>query len=146
MNDSSEHIDYINTRLEKSESSPIVSMQKINYNDHLKFRVWDEVNLKFYSQEVLNALPLEVFLASKHIQRYVGVKDCNGKDIFEGDIIKVDSKYHKNFEEVVFKNGSFGFHLNYESTGRINADFDSMCYYNSSEIEVIGNIFEPADF
>ena len=101
-------------------------------NNRFKFRVWDEVNNKFYSQEVLNALPLNVFLASKHIQQYTGLKDKNGKEIYEGDIITALHDF-----------GPAGFA---ERTAVINWDNINgyqWQYWDLDSIKVIGNIFNP---
>jgi uncharacterized phage protein (TIGR01671 family) len=104
-------------------------------NDRFKFRVWDEVNNKFFAQEVLNALPLEVFLASKHIQQHTGLEDKNGAPIYEGDIIKFINEYANAKEkneigEIIYCNGAFW------------AKTKDAFFYFDTEPEVIGNVFE----
>ena len=98
----------------------------------LLFRVWDEQNKKFFSQEVLNALPLSVFLASGNIQQYTGMNDCTGKPIYEGDIISGDLDYGPGGfvkrNSIVSWNDFVGYQWNFWDIGTI---------------EVIGNIYEP---
>lgn len=126
-------------------------------NNRFKFRVWDEVNNKFYSQEVLNALPLNVFLASKHIQQYTGLNDKNGKEVYEGDIVKIKRWYLRPFinnkQEIDYKHiegetevgqviwgwNSQKFLVSYEHIRYDDSeDFDK----SSHSVEVIGNILE----
>lgn len=57
-------------------------------NREIKFRVWDPTPKRFYPQNVLNVLPLDVFLASDSLQQYTGAWDKHGKEVYDGDIVK----------------------------------------------------------
>jgi hypothetical protein len=104
-------------------------------NRELKFRVWDEVNNKFFSQEILNALPLDIFLASKHIQQYTGLNDQKDVPIYEGDILIYSLLYNTPLYAVVKWNVDKG-----------RWEITKQCGGNTAEwfkdYTIAGNIFE----
>jgi hypothetical protein len=83
----------------------------------LKFRAWDNLRKEWLKKKVYHFNPhfneegIGEFRLPQHpqgftIQQYTGLKDKNGKEIYEGDILKW-YEGENNLSEVIFQNGSF---------------------------------------
>ena len=121
----------------------------------IKFRVWDTKFLKFSFPEEMDSLiggyisnpracranpktkPIAAFVLQDlngryKLQQFTGLKDKNGKEIYEGDILEGNSIYVCEFSAL---RKSAGFRMRSLKTGK---------YYNLyfSFLEIVGNIFE----
>lgn len=126
----------------------------------INFRAWDSHNKvminpyaelkggKFWGEDLTNtgyAEPLP-----EHIMQFVGKKDDNGKDIYEGDILRIHEKL-ANFPldwVVVFNDTTLAFTLRWVCRYSGNAA-DTIGFYdmqlkrsNHKVFEIIGNIYE----
>ena len=105
-------------------------------NRDIKFRAWDEVSEKMLNwNEFLDTNMKNTFIAPEStgliLMQYTGLHDKNGKEIYEGDIVKYENMTGK----IMFFNGSF-----------ILSDLEETEEWElgviNEDIEVIGNIYD----
>ena len=112
-----------------------------------KFRAWDSLAEKMYSwTELLNQNLKNIFTIPEqcgyHLMQYTGLKDKNGKEIYEGDIIfiKGETKLLDIKGKVEYSNTFAQFIIT--NTGSIVNETEPLGDYEEENIEVIGNIYD----
>lgn len=110
----------------------------------IKFRVWHKPNNEMFEWEKVKINPFSIVEDDQLVvMQYTGLKDRNGREIYEGDIL-LDDQQAKGI--VFFEDGSF--RLTSSKTGIRNYDeYDTLNQYlvDYNELEVIGNIYKNHD-
>ena len=99
----------------------------------IKFRAWDDLEKNFlyfgYKEGLISHCDNQYQkLNIRHIEQFTGLHDKNGKEIYEGDICRVDCGTYIEIDVIKYERSGFKFHS------------ENMPPEN--DIEVIGNIHE----
>lgn len=118
-----------------------------------KFRALDKISKKMFPVmmidfgqsyvmiEEINGLWCERDFDEIELMRFTGLKDKNGREIYEGDVVRYECCFESYVEEVIYddKHCNFGTIDKDEKTFSFDAlisDFDVDCF------EVVGNKYE----
>ena len=104
----------------------------------IKFRAWDKENRTMYAWEDIKYIDLETLQKTNILMQFTGLKDKNGKEIFEGDILAYPDRRKKII--VIVKRVNIAYceeYGTYANGFRVPEDYKNMI--------VIGNIYENPD-
>jgi len=109
----------------------------------IKFRAWCPTNKMMYYPYVAGFNSGEILKRFDTIMQYTGLKDKNGKEIYEGDIVAYLNCYTKKTlrKQIAWDKYSCGFCT--EPIGHTNLwHLQEYLTDNKLDIEVVGNIYE----
>jgi len=118
----------------------------------IKFRAWDKeenemiygLNQMVWNWDLARNKPEILFDGEIPITQFTGLKDKNGKEIYEGDVVKIQHPYKNRcwIGEIIFDEYAFN-GKDFYMAGFIHFDNPSDLFVEGTDfIEIIGNIYE----
>jgi len=114
----------------------------------IKFRVWNKSIYKHLLESTIFSLDNTGWIninkeTNGGIDEFTGLQDCKGKDIYEGDIVKLKENeyYFERSGEVIFEEGTFKI-KNVELWNDGTYNHYSLEILDTEFCEIIGNIHE----
>lgn len=110
----------------------------------IKFRYWDELHKEMMDWSDLKRQKFIEFLenAEPPIMQFTGLLDKNGKEIFEGDIVKfrdIDNSLPEEILPVIWDEKACGFVCR---DSQHSKGIDMASSYDTISGEIIGNVYE----
>ena len=109
---------------------------KVMYYDVYPFK--DDTLLLSYDEIAFDEVPASDFI----LMQSTGLKDKNGKEIFEGDIVKYEAGCNTVTEEVAYDKNFAGFGVRDANTDIIFTFWELAEDIDLISLEVVGNIYE----
>lgn len=105
-------------------------------NREIKFRAWNTKMLRFDYFDFESRNVHRNLCKEYHIMQYTGLKDIDGKEIYEGDIIEIENEDSPVHCECIFENGSFNLRDN------AGGYWTRQLFHQQERLKIIGNIYE----
>jgi len=120
----------------------------------IKFRAWDKKRKRMYQVNDIDGLIQNTWVCPKgsddgnwedevELMQYIGLKDKNGKEIYEGDILKLDS--WAGLQKVDFIDGAFCL-MSARGNNGYSSDIHYIHHAGIPQATVMGNIYENPEF
>lgn len=112
---------------------------KVMYYDVYPFK--DDTLLLSYDEIAFDEVPASDFI----LMQSTGLKDKNGSEIFEGDIVEYEAGCNTVTEEVVYDKNFAGFGVKDADANIIFTFWELAEYIDLISLEVVGNIWEDGE-